>query len=146
MTEQPQVCPHCGHANERWDQFCFACGQRLSSVQPEGRMHRFFRWLGLAKPADPPPPNREFYREVYRQGPMSHGDGQGLARPRPSGICGPLGLANVLFGDTGDCGVVWSRVEGSRAPRARLGSSENRAPVSANKDPKDRHTQAGTRV
>ena len=73
MTEEAQVCPHCGNTNEHWDQFCLACGQRLTSVQPEGRMHRALRRLGLARPSNPPEPNRAFYREVYRKGPMNHG-------------------------------------------------------------------------
>ena len=74
MTEQAQVCPHCGNTNEHWDQFCLACGQRLTSVQPEeGRLHRLLRWLGLARPTDAAAPNRAFYRELYRKGPMNHG-------------------------------------------------------------------------
>ncbi len=34
MAEEPQLCPHCGHTNEHWDEFCLS----VVGVSPAQRM------------------------------------------------------------------------------------------------------------
>jgi len=78
MAEEPQLCPHCGHTNEHWDEFCLSCGRRLTSATHEGRFRRLLRKLSILKPADALGDNPAGVGEAYRHGPMDHSGGAGF--------------------------------------------------------------------
>ena len=71
-SAEQQACPHCGAEAPGPPEFCPACGRRLTSVHPEGIMHRIARALGLVR-APLSEQQRAYASQLYRKGPSNHG-------------------------------------------------------------------------